>query len=105
MEGKPTSVSNSCTKLPELFTKFHTIAANCSTPRDWPSSGTAVVSLEKDEAVDVVREFVVWSASICPLVLRMAPVARSRTMLAFTPGFFDRRPSFSSRGSCPFAYP
>lgn len=55
-------------------------------------------------AVDVVRDFEVCKASTCPLVLRIAPVARSRTMLAFTPGFFDKRPSFSSRASGPLTY-
>lgn len=98
-----TSSSTSCTSCPELFTKFQIISANSSMPCDSPSSA-AGASLEKEAAVDAFRAFAVWSASTWPLVLRIAPLALSRTMLALTPGFLTRRPSFSSRASCPFVW-
>lgn len=89
------------TSCPELLTKFQIISANSSTPCASPSSA-AGASLENEAAVDAFRDFAVWSASIWPLVLRIAPVARSKTRLALMPGFLARRPSFSSRASCPF---
>lgn len=98
-----TSSSTSCTSCPELFTKFQIICANSSMPCDSPSSA-AGASLEKEAAVDAFRAFAVCSASIWPLVLRIAPLALSSTMLALTPGFLPRRSSFSSRASCPFVW-
>jgi hypothetical protein len=41
---------------------------------------------------------------ICPLVLRMAPVPRSRTTVALTPDFLDNLVIVSSSTSCPAAY-
>lgn len=53
-------------------------------------------------AVDTVRDLAVRRAEASPLVLRMAPLDRSRTRLALTPGLRVSLPSFSSRESWPF---
>ena len=60
--------------------------------------------MEKEAAVDALRDLGVCSAASWDRVLGLAPVARSRTLRALTPGFLARRPSFSSRASCPFVY-
>lgn len=60
-------------------------------------SSAAAGSLEKDAAVDAVRDCVVPSTETSPLVFSIDPLARSITMLALTPGFLDRRDSFSSK--------
>lgn len=87
---------------PELFANFHIMAAKSSTPFVSLSSAVSA-SFEKDAAVDAFRDFVVPSAVTSPLVLRIAPLALSRTMLALTPGFLVSRASFSSRtADCPF---
>jgi len=85
-----------------LLTKFQIMAAKSSTPLASLASARGA-SLEKDAAVAASRDLAVLKADTSPLVLRTAPLARSRTMLALTPGFLVNRPSFSSRASCPFA--
>jgi len=98
-------VSSSCTKLPAVPTKFHTMAASASTPwscfvEDPPSTA----SLEKDDAVCAGSDdFRLRIEETWPLVFRMAPEVRSSTMLPLTPGFLERRLSVSSRASGPVA--
>lgn len=87
---------------PELLANFQIIAAKSSTPFDSLRSAVSG-SFEKEAAVEAFRDFVVPRAVSSPLVLRMAPLALSRTMLALTPGFLVKRASFSSRiAACPF---
>lgn len=72
------------------------MAAKSSMPLDVLSSAAAG-SLEKLAAVDAVRDWVVPRTDTSPLVFRIDPLVRSMTMLALTPGFLDRRDSFSSK--------
>ena len=99
-----TSVSSSCTRLPAVLTKLHTIAASSSAPCvSLPC--TPVASLANEPVLPCVAcDLDVRIEDICPLVFRIAPEARSRAIAAFTPGFLSSRPSVSSRASGPFDY-
>ena len=55
-----------------------------------PTAGT------EDPGAFVFRMEPTW-----PLVFRMAPEARSKTMVALTPAFLERRPKVSSRAPPP----
>ena len=79
-----------------MLTNLQIMAAKSSMPLEVLSSAAAG-SFEKDAAVEAVRDCVVPSTETSPLVLRIDPLDRSMTMLALTPGFLDRRDSFSSR--------
>jgi len=83
-------------------TKFHTIAASSWTPCSW-LEGPTPASLEKDPVAwfgtGELRGFVLRIDETWPLVFKIAPDARSRTMVALTPGFLERRLSVSSRAS------
>lgn len=109
-----TSVSSSWTRSPAWETKFHTIAASSSTP--WsklltPGAATSVL-LEKDPDPTVwvlllvmeVLLFVLRMDAIWPLVFSIDPETRSRTIVALTPAFLERRPSVSSRASDPLLW-
>ena len=79
-----TSTSRSCISPPAEFTKLHIIAANSSTPSFTAPFSAAVetafrvLSRERKDEKDPV---------VCSMVLR----DRSRTMVAFTPAFPDKR--------------
>jgi len=88
-------VSSSWTRLPAVLTKFHTIDASSSAP--WSSVLFPLASLLNEVPDDLVFRI----ESTWPLVFRIAPVARSKAIVALTPAFLDRRPSVSSSASAP----
>ena len=99
-----TSWSTSSTNLLDCLTNVQIMAAKSSIPCDSLSSAVGASVVVSVVAVDVVRDLAVRRADASPLVLRIAPLCLSRTKLALTPGFLVRRPSFSSRASCPLTY-
>jgi hypothetical protein len=109
--GGNTSVSKSCTRTPAAPTKFHTTAASSCTACSWFDGPTAPASPEKDPGVvagwaDAVapKGLFLRINATWPLVFRIAPDVRSRTMVALTPSFLERRPSVSSKASGPVPY-
>lgn len=114
-----TSVSRPCTRPPAEFTKAHTIDASSSAPcvsLPVPAAaalpdeaGTSVVDAESELAVAAAVddcesccwEVDVRSDDMWPAVLRIVPEARSRAIVALTPGFLDSRLRVSSSASAP----
>lgn len=101
-----TSLSSSCTRPPEAFTQPHTLAAKSSRPGESPPFVCWAASFENDPPADGFVKAAAEEPRVesWPFVRRMAPVARSRTTVALTPGFLERRFSFSSSASCPLVY-
>lgn len=102
--GQVTSVSSSCTKLPALPIKFHTSAASSSMPWSCPEAALLTPASPENEPADCagreeLSDFIFRMDKTWPLVLRMAPDARSKIMVALTPGFLERRPNVSSRAA------
>jgi hypothetical protein len=93
-----TSASRPCASPVAALTKFHTIEAICSRPPVSPeplvtSSDVIDVALTTGEAVVTIEA---REGDMLPVVVRMAPLVRSRTIVARTPGFFESRPKDSS---------
>lgn len=111
---KLTSVSRPSTRPPAAFTNPHTIRANSSAPcvSLFADAELLLLPLPSTEesscccCVAVDGDCGCWEAgrkkAICPAVLRIAPEDRSSAMVAFTPGFLERRLRVSSRASGPF---
>jgi len=95
---RDTSASRPCTSPAADLTKFHTIEAICSIPPI--SSEPAVTSSDVLEVAPTTGEIAVTievrEGDMLPVVVRMAPLVRSRTIVARTPGFFESRPRDSS---------
>lgn len=96
-----TSASRPCISPPATLTKFQTIEAICKMPPTSPELPTT--SSEVLEAAFPAGESLV---AICgrerdmpPVVVRMAPLARSSMIVARTPDFFESRPRGSSKWS------
>ena len=93
-----TSASRACTSPAADLTKFHTIEAICSIPptsseRPVTSSDVLDVALRTGEVAVTIE---VREGDMLPVVVRMAPLVRSRTIVARTPGFFESRSRESS---------
>jgi hypothetical protein len=93
-----TSASRPCTSPADALTKFHTSEANWWTPPISPEP-LATSSDVLDDALtagEVVVTVEVCEGDILPVVVRMAPLVRSRAIVARTPAFFESRPRDSS---------
>jgi hypothetical protein len=75
---------------------FSTPCDSVATPLD--SSGADVEELRGGEVLLVLEG---RDDEKVPVVVNMAPVVRSRTIVAFTPGFFESRPNDSASWSVP----
>lgn len=101
MNSLHTSVSSSWTRSPAVLTKFHIIEATSSAPWLWLALLPLSSLLLNDPGPGVLEGFVVRIEPTWPFVFKIAPEARSRTIVARTPGFLESRPKVSSSPSEP----